>query len=153
MTKTKIRIYTDGACSNNPGPGGWGAIILLPEGKEEVSGYEEETTNNRMELKAVISALKVALMLDYKRIDVYSDSAYVVNAVKQKWIRKWEFNGWKTTSKQDVKNRDLWETLSKLLKKHKRINLIKVKGHSGNKYNERADVLAKRAIERGLEGA
>lgn len=144
----KIRIYTDGACSGNPGPGGWAAVILFPNEKQEISGAEEETTNNRMELKAAVEALSLAIKLGHKKIDLYSDSAYVVNAVKNKWIKKWGENGWKTTKREDVKNKDLWLKLIDLLSKSNEINFIKVKGHSGDKNNERVDALAKREVER-----
>lgn len=144
----KIRIYTDGACSKNPGPGGWAAVLLFSNSKQEISGFEPDTTNNRMELKAIIEAIKLAQTLGYNKIDVYSDSSYCVNTVRNKWIKKWEYNGWKTIKGENVKNKDLWEKLSQLIKKHKGVNLIKVKGHSGNKHNERADLLARKEIER-----
>jgi len=139
----KVRIFTDGSCSGNPGRGGWGAIVLLPESRKELKGTEDSTTNNRMELKAVIEALKEVLYLGYKKIDIYSDSAYVVNAVKQKWIKKWEFNGFITLAGKEVKNKDLWLELIMLLEQSRDINLIKVKGHSGIKHNEQVDKLAK----------
>lgn len=142
----KIRIYTDGACSGNPGPGGWGAVLLLPEDIKEISGYEERTTNNRMELIAVVQALRTIYKMGFRKIDLYTDSAYVVNAVNKGWLKKWERNGWKTTSKEDVKNKDLWIKLMVILKKECKINVIKIKGHSGHKHNERADVIAKGEI-------
>lgn len=145
---SKIRIYTDGACSGNPGPGGWAALLLFPTGNQKISGFEKETTNNRMELKAVIQSIGLALELGYTKIDIYSDSAYVVNAVKDKWIKKWEQNNWKTSTGNDVKNKDLWLMLRLILKKFREINLIKIKGHSGIKYNEIVDQLARREIER-----
>lgn len=144
----KIKAYTDGACSGNPGPGGWAAVLLFPEGKQEISGYEQETTNNRMELNAVIQAIKLATDLGYFRMDVYSDSAYVVNAVKLEWIKKWQLNGWKTVRGENIKNKDLWVKLLSLIKKYRKVNLVKVKGHSGDINNERVDVLAKKAIVR-----
>lgn len=143
----KIRIYTDGACSGNPGPGGWAAVVLLDEDRQEISGYEENTTNNRMELIAVVESLRLVLSLKHYKIDIYSDSAYVVNAVKNQWIRKWANNGWKTTSQSDVKNKDLWQQLLNLLKQSPNISLVKVAGHSGNKYNDIVDGLAKREID------
>ena len=142
----KIRIYTDGACSGNPGPGGWGAVILFENEKQLISGNEHPTTNNRMELKAVVEALKIALQFS-KKIDIYSDSAYVVNTIKNKWYKNWSLNGWKTVKKEDVKNKDLWVELIELLGHHP-INLVKVKGHSGDKNNELVDKLAKREVER-----
>ena len=146
----KIRIYTDGACRGNPGPGGWGAIILFSDKRKEISGCEEYTTNNRMELKAVIEAIKrVTRKLDntqFKCIEVYSDSAYVVNAVKQGWLKRWKWNGWKTRNDDAVKNKDLWQELDEMLGQHK-INLVKIKGHSGHKHNERVDLIAKEAID------
>ncbi len=144
----KIRIFTDGACSGNPGPGGWAAVIFFPNEKQEISGYEEDTTNNRMELKAVIEALKLVINMGYKKVDIYSDSAYVVNAIKNKWIKKWELNGWKTVAGKNVKNKDLWVKLQMILSKNNQINFIKIKGHNGNKHNERVDLLAKKEIER-----
>ena len=147
----KVRAYTDGACSGNPGPGGWAAVILFPHERQEISGFEFDTTNNRMELKAAVETLKLALKTGHKKIDVYSDSAYVVNAVKKEWLKKWGHNGWKTTNGDDVKNKDLWLTLTSLLKKSKSINFIKIKGHSGDKHNEMADILAKREVERAKE--
>lgn len=146
----KVRVFTDGACSGNPGPGGWAAIILLDEGSQQISGFELNTTNNRMELKAVVEAIKVVKSIGQSTVDIYSDSAYVVNAIDQNWIKRWARNGWQTNSQTEVKNKDLWEELLKLIdRKHDRfkVNVIKVKGHSGNKNNERADVLAKKEIE------
>jgi len=147
----KVRIYTDGACSGNPGPGGWAARLLLPNDSQEISGFEEDTTNNRMELQAVVQAIKLALFLGYKKIDVYSDSAYVVNAVKKGWIKRWSRNGWKTSRQEDVKNKDLWILLLSLLKESKDIHLIKVAGHSGHEHNEAVDQLAKRQIFNHME--
>ena len=144
---SKIRVYTDGACRGNPGPGGWGAIILLKDGKKEISGFEEYTTNNRMELMAVIKALKCCIKkYNCNSIDVYSDSAYVVNAIKQEWLRRWKWNGFRTRAGEPVKNQDLWISLDELLKGRK-INLIKIKGHNGHKHNERVDLIAKAAID------
>lgn len=143
----KIRAYTDGACSSNPGPGGWAAIIFFPNERQIISGHEIDTTNNRMELKAVVETLKLVLNMGHTKIDIYSDSAYVVNAVKKDWLKKWGNNGWKTVSGKDVKNKDLWLTLVSLLKKSKHINFIKVKGHFGDKNNEQVDELAKREIK------
>jgi len=140
----KITIYTDGACSGNPGPGGWGAILMYKENKKEISGGKKDTTNNVMELTAVIEGLK---QLKYPcEVDLYSDSAYVVNAFLQGWMDKWVKNNWKTAAKEPVKNQEEWKTLYELTQKHK-VNFIKVKGHSDNEYNNRCDELARNAIK------
>jgi len=145
----KVRAYTDGACSGNPGPGGWAALLLFNENeKQEISGYSEDTTNNHMELKAVIEAIKLAVSLGYKDVDIYSDAAYVVNPFKNQWYKRWELNSWKTAKGSDVKNKDLWIKFSKLVRKYRGINLIKIKGHSGHEHNDRVDMLAKKEIER-----
>lgn len=141
----EISIYTDGACSGNPGPGGWGAVLMYGEHHKELSGGEPDTTNQRMELKAVIEALK-ALKVSGWSVTVYSDSAYVVNAFKQNWIGKWQKNGWKNSKKEDVANQDLWKELLELMSKN-RISLEKVKGHAGDRWNERCDELARQAIK------
>ena len=139
----KVIIYTDGACSGNPGPGGWGSILMHKENKKEISGRLENTTNNVMELTAVIEALK--LLKFPCEVELYSDSAYVVNAFNQKWIYGWLKNGWKNSSKEPVKNKELWQELYELTKIHK-ITFIKVKGHADNEYNNRCDELARNAI-------
>ena len=140
----KVTIYTDGACSGNPGPGGWGAILMYQGNKKEISGGKKNTTNNEMELTAVIEALK---MLKFPcQVDLYSDSAYVVNAFLQNWIGNWVKNNWKTSSKEPVKNQELWKELYKLTKTHQ-VKFIKVKGHSDNEFNNRCDELARNAIE------
>ena len=141
----KIIIYTDGACSGNPGPGGWGAILMYGETKKELSGGSKATTNNIMEITAVIEALK-ALKKPCK-VEVYSDSAYVVNSFKNGWIYNWQKNNWKTASKDPVKNRELWEELYELTKTHK-VEFIKVKGHSDNEFNNRCDELARGKTEK-----
>ncbi len=139
----KIIIYTDGACSGNPGPGGWGTILIYKDMKKEISGGEKNTTNNIMEITAVIEGLK---MLKYEcKVEIYSDSAYVVNAFNQGWIYNWRKNNWKTSGKEPVKNKELWEELYDLTKKHK-VTFIKVKGHADNVYNNRCDELARNAI-------
>lgn len=147
----KIRAYTDGACSGNPGPGGWASIILLPHDKQEISGFEFDSTNNRMELKAVVETIRLALSMGYTRVDIYSDSAYVVNAVKKEWLKKWGHNGWQTVDGKPVKNKDLWLRLVELLSKSKYINIIKIKGHSDDKNNDLADKLAKREVDRAKQ--
>lgn len=140
----KVTIYTDGACSGNPGPGGWGAILMYQGNKKEISGGKSDTTNNVMELTAVIEALK---MLKYPcEVELYSDSAYVVNAFIQKWIDNWMKNNWKTSNKEPVKNQELWKELYNLTKVHK-VKFIKVKGHSDNEFNNRCDELARNEIK------
>lgn len=140
----KVTIYTDGACSGNPGPGGWGALLMFEENKKEISGSCSNTTNNIMELTAVIEALK---QLKFEcEVDLYSDSAYVVNGFLQGWIYNWQKNNWKTANKEPVKNKELWEELYSLTQKHK-VNFIKVKGHSDNEFNNRCDFLATSAIK------
>ena len=140
----KVIIYTDGACSGNPGPGGWGAILMYKGAKKEISGGMKETTNNIMEITAVLEALK---LLKYEcEVEIYSDSAYVVNCFNQGWIYNWKKNNWKTAGKTPVKNQELWEELYNLTKKHK-VEFIKVKGHSDNEYNNRCDFLATSAIK------
>ena len=143
----KVTIYTDGACSGNPGPGGWGAILMYNGKKKEISGGQKDTTNNIMELTAVIESLK-ALKFSCE-VDLYSDSSYVINGFKQGWIYNWMKNNWKTSNNQPVKNKEIWEELYNLTKIHK-VNFIKVKGHSDNEFNNRCDELARNAI-RNLE--
>ena len=139
----EVTIYTDGACSGNPGPGGWGAILMYKDNKKEISGGKKDTTNNVMELTAVIEALK---LLKYPcKVNVYSDSAYVVNAFLQHWINGWQRNNWKTSDKKDVKNKELWQELIELTKVHD-VTFFKVKGHADNEYNNRCDELARNAI-------
>jgi|TARA_B100001093_G_scaffold504610_1_gene560697 ribonuclease HI len=139
----KYVIYTDGACLGNPGPGGWGAVIFdKNKNQKNISGKEKNTTNNRMELKAPIMALKK--IKSNSEIIIYTDSTYVKNGITE-WIKKWEKNGWKNASKKPVKNKDLWILLDNLNRKNK-ITWRWVKGHSGNKYNNLADELASDAI-------
>ena len=137
-----INIYTDGACSGNPGPGGWGAYIDNAGVVTELSGREEDTTNNRMELKAVIEALNS--FTSKTNLNLYTDSKYVMDG-SSKWIENWKKNGWKTAQKKAVKNQDLWIELDKLVHFHQ-IHWVWVKGHDGNLGNERADYLATSAI-------
>ena len=140
----KVIIYTDGACSGNPGPGGWGSILMYKENKKEISGRNKNTTNNIMELTAVIEGLK---MLKFPcEVEVYSDSAYVVNAFNQGWIFNWIKNNWMTSGKEPVKNKEIWQELYELTKKHK-VKFIKVKGHSDNEFNNRCDEMARNAIK------
>ena len=140
----KVTIYTDGACSGNPGPGGWGAILMHNENKKELSGGIKDTTNNIMEITAVLEALK-ALKFPCE-VDIYSDSAYVVNCFNQGWIYNWLKKGWKTSSGENVKNKELWEELYNLTKVHN-VTFHKVKGHADNEYNNRCDELARNAIK------
>ena len=140
----EVIIYTDGACSGNPGPGGWGSILMYKENSKEISGGKADTTNNIMELTAVIEGLK--LLKFPCKVKLYSDSAYVVNAFTQKWIYGWLKNGWKNSSKEPVKNKELWQELYELTKVHE-VEFIKVKGHSDNEYNNRCDELARNAIK------
>ena len=140
----KVIIYTDGACSGNPGPGGWGSILMAGTNQKEISGGKKDTTNNIMELTAVIEALK--LLKRPCEVDLYSDSAYVVNAFLQDWISSWIKNNWKNSSKEEVKNKELWQELIELTQTHK-VTFHKVKGHSDNKYNNRCDELARNAIK------
>ena len=140
----EVTIYTDGACSGNPGPGGWGAMLMYKGNKKEISGGKENTTNHVMELTAVIEGLK--LLKFPCKVKLYSDSAYVVNAFIQKWIYGWIKNGWKNSSKEPVKNKELWQELYELTKTHE-VEFIKVKGHADNEYNNRCDELARNAIK------
>ncbi len=140
----EVIIYTDGACSGNPGPGGWAAILMYQDKKREISGAQKQTTNNIMEITAVIEGLK--LLKFPCTVKVYSDSAYVVNCFKQGWITSWVKNGWKNASKEPVKNKELWQQLYQLVQTHK-VEFVKVKGHSDNEYNNRCDEMAREAIK------
>ena len=140
----KYKIYTDGACSGNPGPGGWGAQLIYNNTVKEISGFEGNTTNNRMELIAVISSLEYVSSED--DIEIYTDSVYVMEGIT-KWIKNWKKNKWLTSAKKQVKNEDLWKKLDSLCAS-KKISWTWVKGHSGNKGNERADYLAREAINK-----
>ena len=146
---SEVTIYTDGACSGNPGPGGWAAILMAGGAKKEMSGGERDTTNNHMELMAVIEGLK-ALKRPCK-VDIYSDSAYVVNAFEQNWIGKWVKNGWKNSAKAEVANSDLWKELINLTAMHN-VTFHKVKGHADNEFNNRCDELAVREWKKISEG-
>lgn len=139
----EVTIYTDGACSRNPGPGGWGAILLYGKHEKELSGGSKETTNNRMELTAAIEALKK--LKEPCVVHLYSDSAYLVNGMNEEWYRNWQRNGWLNGKKQPVENRDLWQELLREVKRHD-VNFYKVKGHSDNNLNNRCDELARKAI-------
>lgn len=140
----KVTIYTDGACAGNPGPGGWGAVLIYKDIEKTASGFDPDTTNNRMELTAAIEALR--LLNRPCVVDLFTDSAYLCNAFACKWVEKWKSNGWKTSSKKPVENKDLWLQLVELCRKH-HVRFIKVKGHSGDLYNEMCDRLATGAIK------
>lgn len=135
----KVILYTDGACSENPGVGGWAFVLQYKSTQKKVAGGELLTTNNRMELKAVIEGLKA--LKEQCEVEVYSDSAYVVNAFKNEWIVSWQLNNWKNSQKKEVLNRDLWEELLDLVSKHK-VSFIKVKGHQDNELNNLCDKMA-----------
>ena len=140
----KVIIYTDGACSGNPGPGGWGAVLMYKDHKKEISGGQKDTTNNVMELTAALEGLK---LLKYPcEVELYSDSAYLVNGFTQGWIYNWQMNNWQTADKKPVKNKEIWEEIYNLTQIHK-VTFIKVKGHSDNEYNNRCDELARNAIK------
>jgi ribonuclease HI len=139
-----VDVFTDGACSGNPGPGGWGAILRYGGVEKELSGGEAQTTNNRMELMAAIAALEA--LKNSVNVRIHTDSQYVKNGITG-WIHGWKKNGWKTADKKPVKNVDLWQRLDAALKGHK-IEWIWVKGHAGHDENERADALARGAIPR-----
>jgi ribonuclease HI len=140
----KVEIYTDGACSGNPGPGGWGAILRYGDHEKELNGGDLETTNNRMEMTAVIEAL--ATLKRGCDIDLYTDSVYVKDGVT-KWMDGWKAKGWKNASKKPVKNRDLWERIDSEIQRHN-ITWHWVKGHDGHPENERADELARQGISK-----
>ena len=157
----RIRIYTDGACSSNPGPGGWGMVINTDVKNIQKSGGEVSTTNNRMELRAVIEAYKEILRRTKPendiQFDIFSDSAYVVNTINNNWVEAWSCNGWQTVKGNDVKNRDLWEEFQNLRKETRKrgipVIIHKIKGHDGNTFNELADELAKAESIKLKEGA
>jgi len=146
-----VEIYTDGACSHNPGPGGWAAVLIYTDKArqhvKEFSGYAEHTTNQRMELTAPIEGLR--RLKTGCRVKLYSDSAYLINAFTLRWIDGWRKRGWKNARNQPVSNRDLWEQLLELAGQHD-IEWIKVEGHADNYWNNRCDQLAREAIKQGL---
>lgn len=144
---TEVDIYTDGACSGNPGPGGWGAILIYKDIQKEISGYEENTTNNRMELTAAIKAL--SQLKKPCKVNLHSDSSYLVNAFNQKWIDKWQKRNWIKSDKTLVENKDLWMKLLELTSLHD-VKWIKVKGHADNEYNNRCDKLATDEIKKHI---
>lgn len=142
--KKKVDIYTDGACSGNPGVGGWGVVMLYKQHRKEVSGANASTTNNRMELTAIIEGLK--LLKESCIVTVYSDSAYSVEPFLKGWIYAWRMKGWKTADNKEVKNVDLWQALTDEMSKHE-VEFVKVKGHADNELNNRCDYLARTAIK------
>ena len=143
MSSNKLEIYTDGACLGNPGPGGWAALIIDNNQERILSGNNEMTTNNRMELLAVIKALES--INHHLEITIYTDSKYVINGITS-WIKKWKTNDWKNSSKTPVKNIDLWKILDMSSQK-KKIKWVWVKGHSGNTYNDKVDEIARNQAE------
>ncbi|WP_240986875.1 ribonuclease HI [Acididesulfobacillus acetoxydans] len=142
---TTVEIYTDGACSGNPGPGGWGAILLYEGREKELSGYEAATTNQRMELTAACQAL--GTLKRPCRVRLYSDSAYLINAFRQNWFAGWLRNGWLNSKKKPVENSDLWRDLLAQAQRHE-VEWLKVKGHADNAFNNRCDALARDEIRR-----
>ncbi len=146
-TRKHVDLYTDGACSGNPGKGGYGGILIYKNKEKEYSGYNANTTNNRMEITAVIEGLK--LLKESVDIDIYSDSAYTVNAFLEGWIDNWQANNWRTAGKKPVQNIELWQELLSLIAKHN-VTWHKVKGHADNEYNNRCDKLATGEIAKHL---
>ena len=146
-TRKHVDLYTDGACSGNPGKGGYGGILIYKNKEKEYSGYNANTTNNRMEITAVIEGLK--LLKESVAIDIYSDSAYTVNAFLEGWIDNWQANNWRTAGKKPVQNIELWQELLSLIAKHN-VTWHKVKGHADNEYNNRCDKLATGEIAKHL---
>lgn len=141
----EVILYTDGACSGNPGPGGWGALLMWKGKEKEMTGGSPDTTNNRMEMTAVIEGLKA--LKKPCHVKIHSDSALIVNTFKQGWIENWQKRGWKKSNKKPVENRDLWEAMLKAMEPHK-IDWIKVKGHADNQLNNRVDELAVQASQK-----
>ena len=139
-----VTIYSDGACSGNPGPGGWAAIVIDGEEERELSGAEAMTTNQRMEIRGALEGLRS--LEGSRHVAVHSDSAYVVNCFRDRWFERWLQNGWKNSQKKPVENRDLWEALIAEVQRH-RVSWHKVAGHSGHPLNDRADRLAVAAID------
>jgi ribonuclease HI len=152
VSEPHVVIHTDGACSGNPGPGGWGAILAFRDRKKEIKGGEPHTTNNRMELMAAIAALEA--LKRPCRVDIHTDSQYLRQGITS-WIHRWKRNGWRTAEKLPVRNVDLWQQLDALLARH-RVSWHWVRGHAGNRMNERADELARAglaAVRSGAKGA
>ena len=148
MTKKPIIVYTDGACSNNPGgPGGWAATLNYDNRYDVLSGHSVSTTNNRMELTAVVEAIKYLVKKCYRKIIINSDSAYVVNGFNKGWMHTWSMKDWKTKQGNEVANADLWKELNKISNKGITLVFNKVSGHSGHTFNEIADKEAKKEVE------
>lgn len=145
----EVTLYTDGACSGNPGPGGWGAVLIYRELRRELSGYDGGTTNNRMELTAAIEGL--AALTEPCRVTLYTDSAYLAHAFQKDWLGSWQRNNWLKSDKKPVENKDLWQQLLALTSRHQ-VRFVKVKGHSTNKENNRCDELATGEIKKHRQG-
>lgn len=143
----EVILYTDGACSGNPGPGGWGALLIWNGTEKELSGGEPNTTNNRMEMTAIIEGLKA--LKEKCHVKIHSDSALIINAFNQHWITNWQKRGWKKSNKKPVENQDLWKKMLKVMGPHK-VDWIKVKGHSTNELNNRVDRIAVAATKQYL---
>jgi len=146
MAKKDITIYTDGSCSGNPGPGGWAALLIYGDRERVITGAEKLTTNNRMELAAVVEGLRV--LKEPCNVRIHTDSAYIANAFNDNWIDNWIRRGWKTSSKKPVKNQDLWKDMLSLMDKHE-VSFVKVKGHADDALNNRVDGLAVEAMKLG----
>lgn len=152
--RVNLRIFTDGACSGNPGPGGWAIVVNRSEECVVMSGGDKETTNNRMELTAAINAVDYVLKNELlskecTEVEIISDSAYVVNAINKAWLHAWKMSGWKTAGKTDVANKDLWQIMYEKFNMCKgKVKFVKVKGHSGNSFNEMADKEARKACRK-----
>ncbi len=146
MPKKHITIYTDGSCSGNPGPGGWAALLIYSGSERVITGAEKLTTNNRMELAAVVESLRV--LKEPCNVRVFTDSAYIANAFNDNWIDAWIGRGWKTASKKPVKNQDLWKDMLSLMEKHE-VEFVKVEGHADDELNNRVDGLAVEAMKLG----
>jgi ribonuclease HI len=141
----EVELWTDGACSGNPGPGGWAALLRWRGHERELSGGDPQTTNNRMELMGLIEGLRA--LQRPSRVAVHTDSSYIERAITDGWLRRWQANGWKTSARKDVANRDLWEALAELAARHE-LRMTRVKGHAGVALNERVDQLAVAARDR-----
>lgn len=144
-SKQEVILFTDGACSGNPGPGGWGALLIWNKKEKELSGGEPVTTNNRMEMRAVIEGLKA--LNKPCHVKIHSDSALIINTFQKGWINGWQKRGWKKADKKPVENQDLWQEMLQAMKPHT-VEWVKVKGHSGHPLNDRVDALAVNAIKR-----
>jgi ribonuclease HI len=140
----EVNVHTDGACSGNPGPGGWAALLRYGSSERVISGGEPATTNNRMELRAVIEAL--GALREPCRVAIHTDSAYIANAFEEGWIENWKRRGWMTSGRKPVKNRDLWEALLAAIARHE-VTFVKVKGHADDELNNRVDALAVSAMD------